>query len=258
MKILIVDDEPPARERLQALVEELRAGEVVGHAGNGAQALRAVEQGTPDVVLLDIRMPGMDGLEVARHLARTEAPPAVIFTTAYDRHALAAFEANAVGYLLKPIRRERLEAALEQARRLSRAQLAALAASGGLADAARTHISATMHGRLQLVPVEDVRYFRAEDKYVTVRFPGGQVLIDDSLAALEEEFGQRFLRVHRNALVAPGHVTSLERDGRGYPCLHLDGVDEAVAVSRRLAGKVRRLLRGKPPVTAGRWHRHGG
>lgn len=249
MKIIIVDDEPLARSRLLAMVTELDAGEVVGEADNGADALRLVEQANPDIVLLDIRMPGMDGIEVARHLAATLRPPAVIFTTAYDSHALAAIESNAVDYLLKPIRKPRLQAALERATTLTRAQLAGLEAiaqesvSGQGRARNRTHISATLHGNLQLLPLGEIRYFRAEHKYVTARYPEGQLIIEDTLSALETEFAERFVRVHRNALVAKAHVRGIERDANGHQYVRLDGIDDLVEVSRRLAPVIRRLLK---------------
>ena len=157
MKIVVVDDEPPARARLTSLITELAAGEVVAEAGNGRAALEAIAASAAQIVLMDIRMPGMDGLEAARHLDNMDEPPAVIFTTAYEDHALAAFEANAVDYLLKPIRRERLAAALERARSLTRAQLDALNLSSN-APSARTHLSATLQGNLRLVPVDEVAF----------------------------------------------------------------------------------------------------
>ncbi len=237
-----MDDEPPARARLKGLLGEIGAGTVVGEAGHGAAALHAVSATGADVVLLDIRMPGMDGLEAARHLARLERPPAVIFTTAYDAHALAAFEANAVDYLLKPIRRERLEAALAKARSLTRAQIAELASTVS-PGSARTHVSATLHGNLKLVPVDEVRFFRAEHKYVTARHPDGELVLDEALSALEKEFAGRFLRVHRNALVAVAHVRGLDRDSQGRYCVRLDAVDETVEVSRRMLSQVRKSLR---------------
>lgn len=245
MKIIIVDDEPLARSRLLAMITELDAGEVVGEADNGADALRLMEQVAPDIVLLDIRMPGMDGIEVARHLAATLRPPAVIFTTAYDSHALAAIETNAVDYLLKPIRKPRLQAALERATTLTRAQLAGLEAvvPEGESGRARTHISATLHGNLQLLPLGEIRFFRAEHKYVTAAYPDGQLIIEDTLSALEEEFEDRFVRVHRNALVAKAHVRGIERDAQGHQFVRLDGVEERVEVSRRLAPVIRRLLK---------------
>ncbi len=244
MRVLIVDDEQPARERLAALVHEIGTAQVVGQVANGVEALQALARVAPEVVLLDIRMPGMDGLEVARHLARLDHPPSVIFTTAYDDHALAAFETNAVDYLLKPIRKARLATALTRAQQLTRAQLAGLEGSRVGRERSRTHISATMHGTLQLVAVPEIAYLRAEDKYVVVRHPGGRLLIEESLTSLEQEFGERFLRVHRNALVALAHVRELGRSADGGWEVRFDAVEEPVAVSRRLAPSVRRALKG--------------
>ncbi len=243
VKILVVDDEAPARERLVAMVAEIGIGAVCGEAANGAVALELAARTGAQIILLDIRMPGMDGLEAARHLATLDAPPAVIFTTAYDTHALAAFEANAVDYLLKPIRAARLREALQRARAPTRAQLAGLGTSGAGQGNMRTHISATQHGDRRLVPVADIRYLRAEHKYVTVGYPGGEVLIEDALNTLEDEFGDRFLRVHRNALVASAHVTALEKTPGGQRLIRLDGVEATVEVSRRLAATVKRALR---------------
>jgi two-component system response regulator AlgR len=242
VKIVVVDDEPPARMRLSSIIEELGLGEVVAQAGNGRAALEAVEQAGAQIVLMDIRMPGMDGLEAARHLGKLEAPPAVIFTTAYEEHALAAFEANAVDYLLKPIRKERLAGALERARSLTRAQLEALELDH-CGPKARTHLSATLQGNLRLVPVGEVRFLRAEHKYVTARHGQGELVLDEPLTQLEEEFGDRFLRVHRNALVAVEHVRGLSREADGRTCVMLAGVDERVEVSRRLLAAVRKVLK---------------
>lgn len=242
MKVLIVDDEPLARARLNRLVTELEEDIIPEEAGNGRDALQRVQEDVIDVVLLDIRMPGMDGIELARHLKHLDHVPAVIFTTAYDAHALAAFEANAVDYLLKPIRRERLEAALAKARSLTRAQIAELASTVS-PGSARTHVSATLHGNLKLVPVDEVRFFRAEHKYVTARHPDGELVLDEALSALEKEFAGRFLRVHRNALVAVAHVRGLDRDSQGRYCVRLDAVDETVEVSRRMLSQVRKSLR---------------
>ena len=242
MRIVIADDEPPARARLKALIEELQAGEVVAEAGHGAAAIELAESRHADVVLMDIRMPGMDGLEAARHLSGMERPPTVIFTTAYDAYALAAFDASAVDYLLKPIRRERLAAALAKARSMTRAQAADVSLVLG-PGAARTHVSATLHGNLKLVPVAQVCFFRAEHKYVTARYAGGELVLDESLSALEEEFAGMFLRVHRNALVAVAHVRALERDAEGRHFVSCEGVSDGVEVSRRMLSQVRKALR---------------
>ncbi len=243
MRIVIADDEAPARSRLRSLVEELQVGEVVGEAANGREALELVERLSPDVLLLDIRMPGMDGLEAAGHLAQLEQPPAVIFTTAYGDYALAAFDARAMDYLLKPIRRERLAQALDGARRLTRSQLAALGQDEG-GPRARTHLSARVKGTIRLIPVDSVLYFQAEQKYVTVCHREGEVLIEESLKALEEEFAPRFVRIHRNALVARDALEALERDALGRCRVKLRGLQQRLEVSRRHAPTLRRLMQG--------------
>lgn len=245
MNVLIVDDEAPARQRLAALLDESALCNSVAEASDGPAALRVAENEQPDLVLLDVRMPGMDGLEVARYLSSMPTPPAVIFTTAFDEHALNAFEANAVDYLLKPVRRERLLDALERARRLTRVQLSGLneTPTDNNAPRARSHIAATMYDKLRVVPVEQVRYFRAEHKYVTVGYGGGQLLIEDSLSSLEQEFGERFLRVHRNALVSLEHVRAIEKENSGRHVVQLADVDERIEVSRRLVASVKRTLK---------------
>lgn len=241
-RLLVVDDEPLARERLRQLLAEPGGEDVVGEAGSGLEALAACEALQPDIVLLDIRMPGMDGLETARHLACLPRPPAVIFTTAYDEHALAAFDTHAVDYLLKPVRRERLQAALQRARLLTAPGLAGIAQIRG--SAPRTHFSASSKGGLRVVPLPDVLYLQADQGYVTVRHRHGELLIEDSLRALEDEFGASFLRIHRNTLVAFAQVAGLEREADGNFSIRLRECAERLPVSRRLVGEVRRALRG--------------
>src|SRR5690606_27120636 len=211
VNVLIVDDEPPARERLRQLLEGDGKYAVVGEAQNGQQALELCAKLMPDVVLLDISMPGLSGIETARHLHALEKPPAVIFTTAYDEYAVEAFDARAIGYVLKPVRRERLERALEQAARLSRA---ALREAPG--REIRNHVCARARGELKLIPIADVYYVLADQKYVRVTHRGGEDLLDESLKTLEEEFADRFVRIHRAALVAVAKIDSLRRaaDGR--------------------------------------------
>lgn len=238
MRILIVDDEPPARARLRRMVEELPETEVVGEAGDGAAAVRLAEEEAADVILLDIRMPGMDGIEAAHRLGEAEPPPAVIFITAYDGHALEAFGTPAVDYLVKPVRRDRLAAALQAARQPNRAQL-----EDAGAQAPRDKLCARLGSELELVPIEAVRYLRAEHKYVTVRHGDGEVLLEESLRALEQEFGERFLRVHRKALVAPAWVAGLGRDDDGRPCVRFHDIPETIEVSRRHLPAVRERLR---------------
>lgn len=242
MKILLVDDEALARARMRQLLEGLGDCAVCAEAASGEAALQAVNRQQPDVLLLDIRMPGMDGLEVARHLQALDEPPAIIFTTAYNDYALQAFETHAVDYLLKPVRSERLAEALAHARRLTRAQAVALQDADQLA-AVREHICANVRGSLQLIAVEEIRYFLADQKYVTVCSAGDSVLIEDSLKSLEQEFGERFVRIHRNALVAPRYLAGLERDADGRSLVILQGVTERLEVSRRHLAAVRDLVR---------------
>ena len=239
MKILIIDDEQPARERLRDLIQEVDTGHELLEAANGLEALRITEEEQPDVVMLDIRMPIMDGLEAARHMALLTPPPAILFTTAYDEHALKAFEANAIDYLLKPIRVERLQAALERARVIQSGRLMALQDQTPM----RTHIGAMIQGKLQLIPVPEIRYFKAEQKYVTVCWPGHEALIDDSLRVIEEEFGDQFLRIHRNALVAIAHIEALEKGKDGIYLISLRDTPEKLAVSRRMGREVKQRLK---------------
>lgn len=245
LKVLIVDDEPPARARLKQLLGDC-AGKIelqlAGEADSGVAALEAVDRLAPDVVLLDISMPGMDGIEAARHLAQRETPTAVIFVTAFDEHALQAFEVHAIDYLLKPVRAERLQAALERVVRLRprEPRLEDLAKSLG---AARTQISVSERGRLVLVPLEDVVYLRAELKYVTIRTVEREYLTEESLTALETEFGERFVRIHRNALVARRYIQGFQRvrgkvegeaeSADGHWEILLRGMDERLPISRR-------------------------
>ena len=240
MKVLIVDDEAPARERLKQLLPEQPGAELAGEAGNGREALELWERTQADVVLLDIRMPVMDGLETARHLAALERPPAVIFTTAYSEFAVEAFDAHAIAYLLKPVRAEKLATALGGAGRVNRVQLTQLA--GGTAPA-RRHICAKLRDKLHVVPVENVLCFVADQKYVTVHHTGGELLVDESLKDLEQEFAGRFLRVHRNALVAVNQVERLEKDDAGHLQVYMRGRAEPLEVSRRLVSEVRERLR---------------
>ena len=252
MNVLIVDDEPPARSRLRQLLEEDGAHRVVGEAANGQQALQMAASLAPDVVLLDISMPGLNGIETARHLNGFEHPPCIIFTTAYDRYAIEAFDARAVGYVLKPVRRQRLERALEQAARLNRSLLAELGKSAGLDDR-RHHLCARVRGELRLIPLSDVDYCVADQKYVRVHHRNGQDLIDDSLRTLEEEFPETFVRIHRSALVSVARIESLGKieDGRvevrlrsHRPDRSGGRPDEPLAVSRRHLAEVKRRLRG--------------
>jgi two-component system response regulator AlgR len=214
---------------------------VAGVCANGSDALALVRKLDPAIVLLDIRMPGMTGIEVARHLGALENPPAVVFTTAYDEYALEAFEAQAVGYLLKPVRRERLEEALKRASRLSASQLHRLS-TPEQPLAARAHVAVRVRDELKLIPVKNIRYFEADQKYVTVRHTGGEDLLDEPLKQLEEEFACDFARAHRSVLVAIAHVEALERVGDDNYVLRLRGESEPLVVSRRQVAELRRRL----------------
>ncbi len=246
MKILIVDDEAPARERLQQMLSETSEHTVVGDASNGKDALSAAERLSPDVVLLDIRMPGMSGIETAHHLNDLQNPPAIVFTTAYDQYAIDAFDAQAIGYVLKPVRRERLAKALSHAARLTGKTLDTVSSAPGLAEP-RTHLCARVQGELKLIAVKDVSYFLADQKYTRVCHGEGQHLIDDSLKQLEEEFGALFVRIHRSALVATAQIDSLSRTEDGETLVKLRGAmpDGSLKVSRRHVAAVRKKLRGE-------------
>ncbi|MNE17775.1 Sensory transduction protein LytR [compost metagenome] len=244
MNVLIVDDEPLARERLARMVGQLDGYRVLEPlASNGEEALSLIDSLKPDVVLLDIRMPGLDGLQVAARLCEREAPPAVIFCTAHDEFALEAFQVSAVGYLVKPVRPEALEEALKKAERPNRMQLAALTRPAEDHGAPRSHIGARTRKGIDLIPLEQVIYFIADHKYVTLRHEHGEVLLDEPLKALEDEFGERFVRIHRNALVARSRIERLQRTPMGHFQLYLRGLgDEALTVSRRHVAGVRKLM----------------
>lgn len=249
LNVLIVDDEPPARARMAQLLGDCAQQvplKLVGEAEGGVPALAAAERLKPDVVLLDIMMPDMNGIEVARHLAaRSTAqhpPPAVIFVTAFDEHALQAFEVQALDYLLKPVRAERLVGALARAQRLkpNEPRLEQVARTLG---AARTHLTVSERGKMILVPIDDVIYLRAELKYVTIRTATREHLTEESLTSLEHEFGERFVRIHRNALVARKSILGFQRvkgsvdaDGEaseGHWEVLLKDTPERLPISRR-------------------------
>ncbi|MDP3088475.1 MAG: LytTR family DNA-binding domain-containing protein [Methylotenera sp.] len=245
LKLLIADDEAPARNRLRELLSDMSEVKIVAEAKNGQQALNLSNEHQPDIVLLDIRMPDMDGIEAARHLQKMSKPPAVIFTTAFDNYAMQAFDLNAIDYLLKPIRFERLQSAIQKARALLPSQLEALAPL----SPQRTHLSITERGRILLIPIADVIYFRAELKYITVRTAEKEHLLEESLNNLEHEFGPNFIRLHRNCLVAKTYILGYEKrhlahdaeinteddhkNGEKHWVALLKNIPETIAVSRR-------------------------
>jgi len=240
MKVLIADDEPLARERLRVLLSAHADVAVVAESGDGQATLDACARAQPDVVLLDIAMPGIDGLDVARHLARFEPRPAVVFCTAYDSHALSAFEAAAIDYLMKPVRGERLATALERARTF----LAGRGGAAAPAAAGRRVLCARLRGNLRLIPLEDVFYLQAEEKYVVVHHVHGEDLIEESLRSLEEEFGARFVRIHRNCLVSRQRLQELRRTAAGQVQAVLRGVAQPLEVSRRCVAALKAELAG--------------
>lgn len=243
MKVVIADDEPLARERLRGLLSDIQGIEIVADAADGHEALHACAEHRPDLVLLDIAMPGIDGLEAARHLAAFEPRPAVVFCTAYDAHALSAFEAEAIDYLVKPVRPERLAAAIERVRTFAAGRGQVAVTSGTTANQRRTHLCARLRGSLRLIPLEEVHYLHAEEKYVIVHHARGEDLIEESLKSLEEEFGERFVRIHRNCLVARHEIMELKRSPDGHVQAILRHGREPLEVSRRCVSGLRETLK---------------
>lgn len=243
-RILICDDERLARERLVRLLEDIGGYELIGLAEHGEQALRLVAEYQPDIVLLDMRMPVMDGLSCARQLAELESPPSIIFCTAFDEHALEAFSVQAAGYVLKPVSRESLREALTRACRVNQLQLESLRQQPLQHErpTCRSHITARTHRGIELIPIDEIRYFLADHKYVTVRHEQGEVLIDETLKELEEEFGDRFIRIHRNALLSLTYLEGLEVVSSGQYRVRIRGLEERLVVSRRHLPELRETL----------------
>lgn len=238
LQVLIVDDEPLARSRMRSLLAGCATPSVnvAGEAGNAAQAMDLLARMPFDAVFLDVQMPGADGVTLARTLRAMASPPAVVFVTAHAEHAVAAFELEAVDFLTKPVRLERLQAALEKVGRRS-------APTGGAEPGV---LLIQDRGRTERVPLAEVVYFKAELKYVTVRTAERSYILDGSLAELEEKYRDQLLRVHRNALVVRKAVRALEKhydpeEGEGW-AVRLTGIDELLAVSRRQLAAVREAL----------------
>lgn len=240
MNILICDDELLAVKRLERLVNEL-GHHVVATAHQGNDVIKLVKTHCPDVILLDIEMPEMTGLECAKRLTELELAykPAVIFCTAYDGHALAAFQTHADGYLLKPIAKHELKQKLEHLAKLNQVQMNSLKQQEHQKQ--RQHIMAKSHRGMELVPVENIHYFLADQKYITVRHEEGRILIDETLKELEQEFGDTFVRIHRNALVSLRHLAGLENLGVGQQ-VRLRDTNERLMVSRRHLAQLRERL----------------
>ena len=241
MDVLIVDDESLARDRMSRMVAKIDGYDVVSTVGNSKDALAAIRLKDPEVVLLDVRMPGDDGLACARQIAELDDPPAVIFCTAYDEYALDAFSTEAVGYLVKPVKLEQLQQALEKSRRLNKVQRLAMSECEPAVEQ-RSQISAKTLRGLEIIALDDVRCFIADQKYVTAYHVGGETLIDDTLKDLEGEFVARMVRIHRNALVSLRHIEGLQRRPDGHFEVVLEGLALRPLVSRRHASKLRELL----------------
>ena len=239
MRILLVDDEELARLRLQRLLDGIDGCEIVGEAENGQQALDCIDELEPDLVFLDVRMPGIDGMAVASKLAEYDEPPAVVFCTAYDEYALEAFNTLAQGYIVKPVQKEQLEQVIAKTRRVTRPQTASLNGDG---SDKRRHISARTHKGVELIAIDTIYCFIADQKYVTVVHSGGESLIDETLKELEQEFSHDFARVHRNALVSYKKIVGMQRDRAGHYSLCLSGTDYRPQVSRRHLPSVREML----------------
>ena len=244
LRVIVADDEAPARSRMRDLLADCAAVmpmEIVGEAGNGRDLLELLAGTSADVVLIDIRMPEMDGIEAAQHLYKLPRSPAVIFTTAFDAYALKAFEVHAVDYLVKPIRLQRLQNALARVPKLSAPSLELLQR---LQLQARRHLSVQERGKVILVPVERILFLRAELKYVTVHTVERDYLLEESLTRLEEEFGERFVRIHRSCLVARDCIESFQRTAEeGGWSVVLRGCGQPLPVSRRQQHVVREFAR---------------
>lgn len=241
LKVLIVDDEALARSRLRALLAECTEPrtDVVGEASNAVQAMEQIQRTQCDLLMLDIHMPGVDGIALASTLREMARPPAVVFVTAYAEHAVHAFELEAIDYLTKPVRRERLQQALQKAQRVLSA------GEGGDAGLPESLIIQE-RGRSERVALADVIYLKAELKYITVRTADKEHIYDGALSDLEQRYAHLFVRVHRNALVSRRAVRAVEKhndpvEGEGW-MVRLDGVDERLAVSRRQLAAVREAL----------------
>jgi two-component system response regulator AlgR len=246
MKILIVDDEPLARERLIFLLKEIHSNSQLIEASNGIEAIEQVNNQEPDIVLMDIRMPAMGGLEATQHLMTKDNPPAVIFTTAYDEYALQAFESQAIDYLLKPIRKERLAKALNHCGQLNKLQLEKMGQQNEETPH-RTHISTQIRGTILLIPIQDIYCFLADHKYITVKYQKQgiiiETIIEDTLKSLEQEFTHSFLRIHRNALVRKNKIEALQKQQDGRVLLLLTGLKDGLEVSRRHLSHIRKLMK---------------
>lgn len=244
LKVIVVDDEPLARGRLKRMLEPETNYRVVAEAENGEQAIAQVVKHAPDILLMDIRMPGIDGLQAAQQLAQQDNPPAIIFCTAYDEYAINAFDVQAVGYVLKPVRKPALLEALARAQKLSRVQVNALLPEQQASPSTqREHISITTPAGLELLALQDISHFRADQKYVVAYCDGRERIVDEPLKALEMEFAKTLLRIHRNCLVSVSYIEAIQRTKTGQSQLRLRNVDEPQDVSRRHLAQLKEVMK---------------
>ena len=243
LTVFIVDDEELARERLKRLIESFEHCELLGEAENGLEAIQVVPQLNPDIVLLDIRMPGEDGLAVAEKLSRLPEPPAIIFCTAYDEYAISAFKYNAIGYLLKPLRKEDLQEALNNAQKLNQLQIrqAKKQLDEQLNDLPKLFVANTWQGQ-ELIPFEDIFYFKSDQKYLTIVHARGETLSDQTLKDLEQSYPELLLRAHRNTLVNKRHISSLSKNNSGHYEIHIKHCPDRIGVSRRHVSDIKHYL----------------
>lgn len=240
ISVLLVDDEVLARERLKRLLQDERDYHICGEAENGEQAISRISELRPDLAILDIRMPGIDGLQVAEHICTMTPAPAIIFCTAYDEYAIKAFQYQAIAYLLKPIRKEDLLSALKSAGKLSQLQIKQLQAQTDSNEQSPTFLARTWQG-MEVIHMEDIFYFRADHKYVTLVHKGGETLTDQSLKQIEDEYPDQLLRTHRNTIVNRFHIKSMQRNSAGHYLLNLSEQHQ-VQVSRRMVSEVKEAL----------------
>ncbi|WP_372965051.1 LytR/AlgR family response regulator transcription factor [Marinobacter sp.] len=243
-RILIADDEPLARQRIHRLLESMEGYQVCGEASDGNDTLHKVAELSPDIVLLDIRMPGMDGMEAAEKLSQLNNPPAVIFCTAYDHYAIQAFDVRAVAYLLKPVRKEALADALARAGKINRVQLQALSHD---AENNSEQLAVRTHRGTELIELTDLHYCEADQKYVTLHHTRGETVCDYTLKELEQAYPDHLLRIHRNTLVGVRFIQALRRTDDGHNELELKSTSARLSVSRRHASFVRQWLQEHQP-----------
>jgi two-component system response regulator AlgR len=242
--VLIADDEPLARERIRRLVEALPGYRVCGEAADGESSLKQVAELEPDILLLDIRMPGMDGMEAASRLSQLANPPALIFCTAYDHYAIQAFDVQAIAYLLKPVRKEALADALARAGRINRVQLQAL---NGQAAQNQEQLAVRTHRGTELIDLSEILYCEADQKYVTIHHTRGETVCDYTLKELENSYPSTLLRIHRNTLVGVRFIQALKRTPDGHNLVVLRDGQGELPVSRRHTSNVRQWLQEHQP-----------